>query len=171
LQRIVRSIVYHRGTPETPLFHYYEQHPTQGQQGFLPIKSSELTKALRLAASHVFASTGIPPHRINSRSLRAGGATALLCAGVDKDTVKILGHWRSDSVEVYLRTSSFTVTDGYAQKMLDSGNYQFCAPGEGDSNADGFPEILPDKGLDESTQQLYLDALLKEDHFFAHAEA
>jgi hypothetical protein len=104
--------------------------------------------------------------------LRAGGATALLCAGIAKDIVKLIGRWRSDAVDRYLRTGTITITEGYATRMVHAGNYRFIpaatkvlAPDtdddlrEGVDDFDTYPDALPHTISDELRQH-YLEHLL-----------
>ena len=37
-------------------------------------------------------------HHVSARSTRAGGAMALLCAGIDRDRIRMIGRWRSDEL-------------------------------------------------------------------------
>jgi len=116
---------------------------------------SQLTAALRLATERCKDRTGIPPKLINARSLRAGGATALLCAGISKDTTKILGCWRSDAVDVYIRTSTHTATAGFSKKMLDAGGYKFGP----DREASTLPHLIPEEATSDA-QDEYISQLL-----------
>jgi len=111
---------------DTPLYSYFVPAAAKKKHSWADVTTSQLTAALRLAAECCQDRTGIPPKLINARSLHAGGATALLCAGVSKDTTKILGRWRSDAVDVYIRTSTHTATAGFSKKMLDAGGYKFA---------------------------------------------
>ena len=61
-----------------------------------------------------------------TRGLRPGGATALLCAGVDPDLIQLLGRWLSDAMFRYLRVQA--ATKRLSQLMLEHGTYTF-APG------------------------------------------
>lgn len=143
LRRVVSDILAHHGSYNTPLFSYHESHPSKGEPRFLDLSSDDLTKALRHAAAACFKETGIPPDKISARSLRAGGATALLCAGVTSDIVKLLGHWRSDSVDIYTRTSTHTLTEHYATKMFDAGEYKFSSY-QANEDWPELPDLLPD---------------------------
>ena len=127
LKRICREITDHMGGITTPLYNYYEPQPSRGHPHFMPLESSDLTSPLHLAAGCCQQETGIPPDKISARSLRAGGATALLCAKVSKDIVSLLGHWRGDSVDIYMRTNTHTFTTGYSTQMYDSGSYKFAS--------------------------------------------
>ena len=53
---------------------------------------------LRLAA----VAEGHPSHLVGSRSLRKGGATAMLACTDDLEQVKRFGGWKSDAVHAYL---------------------------------------------------------------------
>jgi len=118
------------------------------------VTTSQLTAALCLAADRCKDRTGIPPKLINARSLRAGGATALLCAGVGKDITKILGHWHSDAMDVYLCTSTHTATAGFSKKMFDAGGYKFAPEQESSTLPHLNPEEASSDAQDEYVSQL-----------------
>jgi len=101
-----------------PLYSYFVPATATKKHSWKDVTTSQLTEALRLAAALCQDCTGIPPKLINIRLLRAGGATTLLCDGVSKDITKILGRWRSDVVDLYLCTSTYTATAGFSKKML-----------------------------------------------------
>ena len=42
----------------------------------------------------------------SSHSLRRGGAQFLRDAGVPRDLIKLMGRWKSDAVDVYMRSAS-----------------------------------------------------------------
>jgi len=52
----------------------------------------------------------IKPSKVDVRFLRAGGATALMCANIDTDT---LGHWCSDTMVWYLHLSAHPAVRTY----------------------------------------------------------
>jgi hypothetical protein len=85
-----------------------------------------VTDALQDTATLVEKTTGIPPKLISARSMRPGGATALLCAGVHGDAIKLVGRWKSDSMLLYLRAQVLIVGEQFAQRMLDNGRYSFA---------------------------------------------
>ena len=87
------------------------------------IKPTFVTNALRHAAQACHSTTGIDPELISARSLRPGGATALLCANVDKDAIILLGRWKSDAMLRYLSIQA--MTPGFSQRMLQHGAYTF----------------------------------------------
>ena len=50
-----------------------------------------ITKAIREAVCFMGGIIGISPENVTARSLRASGANALLCTGVDTDIIRLLG--------------------------------------------------------------------------------
>jgi hypothetical protein len=51
---------------------------------------------------------------ISARSMRPGGATALLCASVDADSIKLVGRWKSDSMLSHLLAQPRVIGQGVA---------------------------------------------------------
>ena len=80
-----------------------------------------ITRLLRTAASLV-PETGVDPAKIQTRSLRAGGAMALLCGQVDTDMIKFVGRWRSDAMFRYLHAQATPIIN--AEKMHTHGTFQ-----------------------------------------------
>ena len=132
LGRIARRLTLWRAQPNTPIHRHYNAHPKHRR--WCSIQSKFVTNALRWAAKLLEPSTGIPLDFLSARSLRPGGATALLCAGVDKDVVQLLGRWKSDAMFRYLRIQAHTHSSRLSQRMLDHGAYTFapqaCARGD-----------------------------------------
>ena len=91
----------------------------------LCIRAVDITKQLRFSATALETTTGIQPARISARSLRAGGAMALLCAHTDKETIKLLGRWHSDAMMQYLHQDCLPVMNRLARKMYNNGKYSF----------------------------------------------
>jgi hypothetical protein len=110
-----------------------------------------VTAALRLAASNLQFRTGIDPALISARSLRPGGATSLLCAGVDANTIQLLGHWKSDAMLQYLRVAAHAHNHNMAELMLQHSGFTF-SPG-------AFRQHQP---LPVQTPRNLLDALTRE---------
>jgi hypothetical protein len=94
------------------------------------IKSTFITNGLRHAARNLEQFTGIDRFLLSAHSLRPGGATAHLCAGIDSNVIKLLGQWKSDAMFLrYLRIQVHIHQDNISQRMLDHGSYTF-APGK-----------------------------------------
>ena len=114
-------------------------HP---KKGCLPVSRQDIVDAIQMAATAVYSVTGIDPKKVTSSSFRPGGATALLCAGVDKNTIQLLGRWRSDAIQTYLRTMATSLTSTYSSDMLKHGNFSFLLQKEEDKEMafHGFPD-------------------------------
>ena len=88
--------------------------------------SKDITEALRLAIMRVGSDTlDIAPSNVEARSLRAGGATALLCADIDTDTIRLLGRWKSDAMLRYLHAAAHPALNKYASAMFSGDHYLF----------------------------------------------
>ena len=106
LARIVQRLRLHNAPPDTPTYRFWNPYKSGGREN---IKIRNITYALRWAAQSVEDRTGVPFSLLSCRSLRPGGATALLVAGVDVDAIQLLGHWLSDTVLRYLRFQATSV--------------------------------------------------------------
>ena len=138
LARLVRHLRRHKAPAKTPICTHCGPRKVIGT-----IPPAFLTNGLRFAALPLQQKTGIDPALVSARSLRPGGATALLCAGVDPNAIQLLGRWRSDAMLRYLRIAAATQTHNFSQRMLDSGSFSF-APGTHTSRATNLlPEQLP----------------------------
>ena len=124
LGRIARRLQLAGAPPDTPIHHHYNYADKQ----WYTVPPQFVTNALRYSAENLQHQTGIDPILLSARSLRPGGATALLCANVSKDAIQLLGRWKSDAMLRYLRIQAHAFSDNYAQRMLDAGDYTF-APG------------------------------------------
>ena len=65
---------------------------------------------------------------ISELSLHAVGAIVLLVAWVDPDTIRVLGRWRSDTMLLYLHTTSKIFTEDLAVKLYQHGTYAIIPP-------------------------------------------
>lgn len=145
--RLALHLQKHNAAPETPLHHHVG---ADGQWYDVPPRF--ITNALRHAALQVQDDTGIDPALISARSLRPGGATALLCAGIDSEAIQLLGRWRSDAMLRYLRVQAHTFSSRYAQRMWAAGNYTFARsvstssdpPDPDTGNSVPLPQELPE---------------------------
>ena len=91
----------------------------------LPLKAKQFTDLIRIHAASLQPVTGINPKELSARSLRAGGAMALLTGGVDHDVIKLLGRWKSDAMMDYLHQQSLPVFRRLASLMFDNGRHSF----------------------------------------------
>ena len=79
-----------------------------------PILSSQVKIMLANAAEEC----GMPPDRMGSHSLRIGGASALLHAGIQIENIMRWGRWLSNSFQRYLWEANETA-QGVSRKMSD----------------------------------------------------
>ena len=119
-QRLVLHLRTHHAPAQTELFTYYTA------QGRNVVATQTITDALRAAAQRVASTTNIPAARIEARSLRSGGATALVCAKIDTVLIRLIGRWKSDAMLVYLRAQAEATTADIAARMLVAGAYTFA---------------------------------------------
>ena len=120
-----RRLTYHKlhnSKPNTPLCSFYDN-------GVLhEIRSKHITLALRAGIKIAQAEgikINIKPKEVDARSLRSGGATAMLCAKIDKDLTQLQGRWKSDAMIRYLHISAVPIVDKFARKMFKSGDFNF----------------------------------------------
>jgi integrase len=73
--------------------------------------SAYTAAALRALVKRSVALVGLPPQGYSSHSLRAGGATDLLDAGVAETTVQQYGRWKSEAFRIYYRHNNQAVKD------------------------------------------------------------
>lgn len=119
LGHIILHLRKYNADPETPIHRHYNPLRHQWHE----IKPSHVTTAIRLGALRCKQLTGIDPALLSARSLRPGGATALLCANIDKDAIMLLGRWKSDAMFRYLRIQA--LAKSFAPKMLAAGAFTF----------------------------------------------
>ena len=89
--------------------------------------AADLTRRMRLALS-IYPHPAYASSDISARSTRAGGAMALLCAGIDRDRMRLVGRWRSDELFRYLHVQAQPVMTGLSAAMLCGGSFRL-APG------------------------------------------
>ena len=95
------------------------------------ITGDQLSRFLKAVAT----ASGVPPE-VSSHSLRAGGASALIAAKIPVWMLKLLGHWSSDAVLIYIHESLESMK-GLAEKMarrcMILPNFFTTPPGESNS--------------------------------------
>jgi hypothetical protein len=90
------------------------------------VSPTNIANALRHSANNIQHLTGIDPSLLSARSLSPGGATVLLCTGIDTDVIQLLGRWKSDAMLRYLRVAALAHTSNLSQQMLTAGTYTFA---------------------------------------------
>ncbi|MEA3642884.1 MAG: hypothetical protein VBE63_23510 [Lamprobacter sp.] len=112
----------HNSPPDTPLCAFYDNDL------LCHVRAKHITQALRSELTLLLANgmrLNILPHEIDARSLRSGGATAMLCAKIDKDLTQLQGRWKSDAMIRYLHISAAPIVNSFARKMFKAGNFSF----------------------------------------------
>ena len=105
--------------PATPLSAY---SPAPGRP-FQYFQAADLTRRIRSALS-LYPDPAYSPSDVSARSTRAGGAMALLCAGIDRDRIRLIGRWLSDELYRYLHVQAQPVMNGLARAMLTGGSFR-----------------------------------------------
>ena len=89
--------------------------------------AADITRRLRLALA-IYPNPAYAASDISARSTRSGSAMAMLCAGIDRDRMRLVGRWRSDELFRYLHVQAQPVMTGIAAAMLSGGSFRL-APG------------------------------------------
>ena len=71
-----------------------------------------MISALYAATTIIGPQVVFTPDEVSARSIRTGGAIALLMECVDIDTIRLVGRWRSDTMLSYLHMTAQTLTEG-----------------------------------------------------------
>ena len=97
----------HTDDPETFISAYFESPGNRRD-----VNDNDIRRALKIAAiaKDYESLRGIPTNRIDTHSLRAGGANALHLSGYSDREIQKMGRWRSDTFKEYIseQLSSFT---------------------------------------------------------------
>ena len=121
LFRLTQHLRDYRAPAATPLYTYYDTTGTARA-----VTSTIITNGLRHSAQSLQRTTGIDWELLSARSLRPGGATALMCANIDPTWIQLLGRWKSDAMLRYLRIQAHVNAANFSQLMLDHGSFTFA---------------------------------------------
>ena len=126
VEAIIRRVLHlwqHGAAPDTPLAYYYENGRCR------VVSAANITDAIKTSVTFLGPGIGIVASDVTARSLRAGGAMALLCAQVDTNIIRLLGRWQSDVMLRYLHLQAQPVMRDFARRMLHGGDYNLF-PGQ-----------------------------------------
>ncbi len=112
----------HLHAPASTPLNAYGVSPTIPLRYVMP---GDITRRLRMTLSRV-PDPSYHPSDVSARSTRAGGAMALLCAGVSNDRILMVGRWRSDELYRYLHVQAQPVMTGLSAAMLRGGDYRLA---------------------------------------------
>ena len=122
---IVRRVIYLRNNqalPTTPLC------ATKHNNRWKYVTSKLITTSLRVAAASL-PHLNYNPTDVTARSLRSGGAMALICGNISKDRIQLQGRWKSDTVFRYLHAQALPLVHNLASVMLRHGAFTLL-PGQ-----------------------------------------
>jgi hypothetical protein len=122
LKRRVLYLRTHNADPNTPLLSLC-RHGT-----WEPLKPDRVTHLLKRSATSL-PSLNYAAKDVTARSLRHGGAMALLLGGTDRDTMKLVGRWRSDAIFRYLHSQALPLIAPLASTMLRHGVFTLMPGG------------------------------------------
>ena len=136
LGRRVQHLRMHYATAETPIYSFWDQAFGGARS---EVYSVHVTQALRLAAAALLPELGIEPQDISCRSLRPGGATAMLCARIDLNIAKLVGRWRSDEMLKYLHVQADSLMHNYSRQMFERGQFSYTPADDVENSAYFIP--------------------------------
>jgi hypothetical protein len=86
------------------------------------VTAEQMSRSLKLAANMLDypAAKGIPIQRINTHSLRSGGANALSLAGYSDTQIQKMGRWRGVTFKEYIREELACFSAGMSSDMKRS---------------------------------------------------
>jgi len=119
-----RRVIHHRlhkSKASTPLASFCNPRTNRRNN----IKAKDVTDVLKHAAAATRSTTGIDPKDVTARSLRAGGAMALLCGNVDHNLIQMLGRWHSDAMMRCLHLQAQPIMNKFVAKMFNNGQHSF----------------------------------------------
>jgi Phage integrase family len=117
LTRRIHHILTNGGTATTPIFSY--THPLK--VGWQSITSQHINATLKQAAGEIgLYKLGYTPNDVSSHSLRAGGAMAMHLNGVDANTIRKMGRWKSETFLMYIHEQISAFATGVSLKMSTS---------------------------------------------------
>eukprot|EP00956_Cyclotella_meneghiniana_P004840 scaffold5989_cov47-Cyclotella_meneghiniana.AAC.11 len=104
----------HSADPNTFLSAYFEEDGLRRD-----VKDSNTRAGLKVAAEALdyMGTRGIPVDKIDTHSLRIGGANALSLNGYSKEHIQKMGRWRGDTFLEYIRESLADFSDGMSKSM------------------------------------------------------
>ena len=104
----------HSSSGDTFLSAYFEKDGKRRD-----VKDSNIRTGLKLAAGALdyMGTRGIPIEKVDTHSLRIGGANALSLNGYSAEQIKKMGRWRGDTFLEYIRESLADFSDGMSKSM------------------------------------------------------
>jgi hypothetical protein len=103
------------------------------------VTDSDIRKSIKVAAAllNYPSHKGIPIERVDTHSLRSGGANALSLSGYSDRQIQKLGRWRSATFKEYIREELACFSAGMSTSMKQKFNFVNIAGGV-------FQDVTPD---------------------------
>jgi hypothetical protein len=138
---------HHGATPKTFLSAFYNE---AGKR--CDITNEDITAALKRAATVLDypIAKGIPIERIDTHSLRSGGANALSLAGFSDTQIQKMGRWRGATFKEYVREERASFSEGMSTKMKQKFHFVNVA---GNSMYDITESIIASEYTVNATQE------------------
>ena len=85
----------------------------------------DMSRALKIAAACLdyHGRKGIPVDRVDTHSLRGGGANALALSGYSDMQIQKMGRWRGDTFKEYIRENLACFATGMSSAMRTKFNF------------------------------------------------
>jgi len=95
------------------------------------VKAEDISMALKRAACFLDYPSlkSIPIKRIDTHSLRSGGANALSLAGYSDREIQKMGHWKGETFKEYIREELHSFSEGMSKAMAHNFNFVHVAGG------------------------------------------
>ena len=89
------------------------------------VTAEDISKHLKLAAGLLNYPTrkGIPVERVDTHSLRGGGANALALSGYSETAIQKMGRWKGATFKEYIREELANYADGMSTAMKTKFNF------------------------------------------------
>ena len=85
------------------------------------VTDRHISAALKMAALVLdYPARGFPIDRIDTHSLRLGGANALSLAGYSDRQIQKMGHWKGSTFKEYIREELHVFSEGMSCDMNES---------------------------------------------------
>ena len=89
------------------------------------VTAENISKAVKMAATALDypVAKGIPIQRVNTHSLRSGGANALALAGYSDTQIQKMGRWKGATFKEYIREELACFSTGMSKDMKRKFNF------------------------------------------------
>ena len=83
------------------------------------VTGDDISKGLKMAATllNYLSTRGIPIERVDTHSLRSGGANAIALSGYSDTQIQKMGRWKGATFKEYIREELACYSAGMSSKM------------------------------------------------------